>query len=169
MNSYFNLSGTPTIDGTEATLNTTKYLPLDDTAIPTEAVEDFPGIQVDKPFTFGAKEPFIDHCFVFDQEAPQVPTDTRSLPARKLMEISHPSTGLHLEIFSTEPAFQLYTGDGVDVPASADSPAKPARAGICVEPSRYINAINVPKWRDQVILNRGQIWGSKTIYRAWKA
>lgn len=169
MGSYFNLSGNATIEGTEAILTTIKHLPVDDTNIPTGTVEDFPGLQANKAFTVGAKDPFIDHCFVFDQKAPKVPPDTRSLPMRRLVEMSHPSTGLHLEILSTEPAFQFYTGDYVDVPASADSPAKPARAGICVEPSRYINAINVPEWRNQVLLRRGQIWGSKSIYKSWKA
>jgi aldose 1-epimerase len=110
VNSYFNLSGAATIEGTEATLTTTKHLPLDDTDIPNGKIEDFPGIQANEKFTLGAKEPFIDHCFVFDQEAPEVPPDTRSLPMKKLVEMSHPSTGLHLEILSTEPAFQFYTG-----------------------------------------------------------
>jgi aldose 1-epimerase len=98
-----------------------------------------------------------------------VPPDTRSLPVRRLVEMWHPSTGLHLEVSSTEPAFQFYTGDHVNIAATTDSPAMPNRAGICVEPSRYINAINVPEWEGQVVLKRGQLWGCKTIYKAWKA
>lgn len=169
MASYFNLSGKATIEGTEAALGTTKYLTLDETNVSTGKIEEFPGIQANKAFTIGAKDPFIDHCFVFDQEAPDVPLDTRALPMRRLVAMSHASTGLHLEIMSTEPAFQFYTGDYVDISASEDSPAKPARAGICVEPSRYINAINVPKWREQVVLKQGQTWGARSIYKAWKA
>ena len=30
--------------------------------------------------------------------------------------MSHPDTGLHLEVESTEPAFQFYTGEGIDIP-----------------------------------------------------
>lgn len=131
-------------------------------------MEDFPGLQANQAFTLGAKQPFIDHCFVFGQDAPEVPSDTRSLTSRRLVEMSHPSTGLHLEISSTEPAFQFYTGDHVNIAASADSPAMPGRAGICVEPSRYINAINVPEWEKQVVLKRGQLWGCKTVYKSWK-
>jgi aldose 1-epimerase len=83
--------------------------------------------------------------------------------------MSHPVTKLHLDVSSTEPAFQFYTGQYVDVAAAEDSPAKPPRAGICVEPQRYINAINVPEWRNMVVLKRGEIWGARTVYKAWKA
>ena len=150
-------------------LATVKHLPVNDKIVPTGAVEDFPGLTANKAFTLGANTPCINHCFVFDIEAPDVPSDTRSLPMRRLVEMSHPSTGLHLEISSTEPAFQIYTGDYVNVAATADSPAMTARSGLAVEPCRYINAINVPEWRNQVILKRGQLWGSKTVYKSWKA
>lgn len=150
-------------------LTTIKHLPVDDKHIPTGAVEDFPGVQANQAFTLGATTPFIDHCFVFDQEAPEVPPDTRPLTMRRLVEMSHPSTGLHLEVLSTEPAFQVYTGDHVNIAATADSAAMPGRAGMCVEPSRYINAINVPAWESQVVLKRGQLWGSKIVYKSWKA
>jgi aldose 1-epimerase len=88
---------------------------------------------------------------------------------RNLVSMCHPSSKLHLDIFSTEPAFQLYTGQFVHVAAADDSPAKPPRAGICVEPQRYINAINVPEWRNTVVLKRGQMWGARTVYKAWRA
>ena len=166
---YFNLSGTPTIAGTEVTLCTNQYQVIDDNQIPTGDIAAFPDIEANQPFPLGAKEPAIDHCFVTDVEPQLVPIDTRNRDLKKLVTLTHPSTSLHLDVFSTEPAFQFYTGDYVDVPATKDSPAKPARAGICIEPSRYVNAVNVPEWRAMVLLKQGQTWGAKNVYKAWKA
>jgi aldose 1-epimerase len=136
--------------------------------VPTGAIEDFPGVEVNKPVKLGREEPFIDHCFVQDASNPKCPLDTRNSTLRNLVRMFSPETKIHLDIFSTEPAFQFYTGNFVDVAATEHTPKRSARAGICVEPSRYINAINVPEWRDQVLLKKGQTWGSKTVYTAWK-
>jgi aldose 1-epimerase len=144
-------------------------LKVDDTDIPTGAIEDFPEIEANKSFVLGAKDPDIDHCFVMDPSQPQIPIDTRHLIPQKIVELFHPKTQLHLEVFSTEPAFQFYTGKYIDVPATENTPARGPRAGLCIEPSRYINAANVPEWRNQVLLKKGQLWGAKTIYKAWKA
>jgi len=37
-----------------------------------------------------------------------------------------------------------------------------------VEPSRYVNAINVPEWRNQVVLKKGQVYGAQIVYRGWE-
>lgn len=79
---------------------------------------------------------------------------------KKLCEFHNPSTKLHLEALSTEPAFQFYTGEYVNVPAADGMPARGARSGICVEASRYINAVNNRNWRQMVLLKRGLIWVS---------
>jgi aldose 1-epimerase len=166
--SYFNVTGTDSISGTEAMLTTSKYLVADDLAVPTGAIEDFPGVEANKTFKLGPKEPSIDHCFVLDPSHPKCALDTRDSPLNQLVGLYSPATKIHLDIYSTEPAFQFYTGTFIDVPATEDTPARGARAGLCVEPSRYINAVNVPEWRDQVLLKKGQKWGSRTVYKAWK-
>lgn len=136
--------------------------------MPTGAIEDFPGVQANKAVTLGPQEPAIDHCFVLNASDPKCPIDTRESALNNLVRLFHPETKIHLDIFSTEPAFQFYTGSFIDVAATEHTPKRSARAGLCVEPSRYINAINVPEWRDQVVLKKGQKWGSKTVYKAWK-
>lgn len=141
---------------------------VDDKLIPTGAIEDFPGVEANKTFLLGPKDPFIDHCFVLDATNPTCALDTRNSQLNRIVGLFHPESKIHLDIYSTEPAFQFYTGEGVDVPATAHTPARGARAGLCVEPSRYINAVNVPEWRDQVLLKKGKKWGSKTVYKAWK-
>ena len=169
MHSYHNLSGGPTIEGSEVTLHTSKHLVVDELLIPTGAIEDFPGIEANKPFVIGEVEPDIDHCFVVDTDTSKMPLDTRKRQLKPLISVSHPKTNLHLDVFSTEPSFQFYLGQHVEVAATADTPARGARAGFCVEAARFINAVNVPEWRNQVVLRRGDIWGSKTVHKAWKA
>ncbi|GME22085.1 Aldose 1-epimerase [Neofusicoccum parvum] len=169
---YFNLSGAPTsatLAGTEVTLATDQHLPVDSTAIPTGSIERYPGVTANKTFTLGETEPAIDHCFIVDAAADAIPVDTRGLPLRKLAAFHHPQSKIHLEVHSTEPAFQFYTGGFIDVPAVDGLPARGPRSGFCVEPSRYVNAANVEQWKGQVLLKRGAKYGSKIVYRAWEA
>lgn len=142
---------------------------MDSALIPTGAIEDFPGIEAGKPFVLGPVEPDIDHCFVVDAPTPDFPLDTRQGQLKPLISISHPRTHLHLDVFSTEPSFQFYTGKHIKAAATAETPARGSRAGFCVEAARFINAVNVPEWRNQVVLKRGSVWGAKTVHKAWKA
>ncbi|KAI1851329.1 hypothetical protein JX265_000437 [Neoarthrinium moseri] len=167
--SYFNLAGKPTIEGTKVQLCTASYLPVDDSGIPTAGPTTFSKVATDKPFTLGAVDPDIDDCFVVPSTSPSsVPVDTRSQALTKLVSASHPDSGIHLEVLSTEPAFQFYTGKYIDVPAVEGVPARGARSGFCVEPSRFVNAANVDEWKGQVLLKKGEKYGSRTVYRSWK-
>ena len=166
--SYFNLGNAPTIEGTEVTLSTNLHQVVNDVDIPTGPIKPFPGIETDKTFVLGPSEPDIDHCFVLNTKPESIPVDTRDLPMRKLGTFHHPTTKIHLEVHSSEPAFQFYTGKYIDVPAVGGLPARGKRAGFCVEPSRYINAVNVDGWRSMVVLCRGHKYGSRFMYRAWQ-
>jgi len=108
--SYFNLSGGPTITGTEVNLITNKYQVVDDGGIPTGPIEEYPGVSAKKTFTLGEKEPDIDDCFVANTDPSSIPIDTRSSPQQKLASFYHPQTKIHLENHTTEPAFQFNTG-----------------------------------------------------------
>ncbi|KAF2122141.1 galactose mutarotase-like domain-containing protein [Lophiotrema nucula] len=167
--SYFNLTGGPTIEGTEVTLITNKYQVVDSGGIPTGPIEEYPGVTPNKAFTLGEKEPDIDDCFVVNTDSSSIPIDTRGLSLQKIASFYHPDSKIHLDISSTEPAFQYYTGKYIEVPAVDGVPARGARAGFCVEPSRYVNAINVPEYKSQVVLKKGEKYGSKITYRAWAA
>lgn len=166
--SYFNLSGGQTIEGTEVVLATNKHLPVDGGDIPDGNVEPYPGIEANVPFTLGSEEPDVDHCFIMDTDARHVSVDTRGQPLSRLVALSHASTGLHFEVYSTEPAFQFYLGRHISVPASEYGPERIARAGLCIEPSRYVDALSRPEWRDMCILKKGQKYGSHTRYVGWK-
>ncbi|KAJ4291008.1 hypothetical protein N0V90_010204 [Kalmusia sp. IMI 367209] len=167
--SYFILSDSPTIAGTEVTLITNKYQVVDDGGIPTGPIEEYPGVKPNTAFMLGEKEPDIDDCFVANPDPSSVPIDTRSSPLQTVASFYHPGSKIHLEVATTEPAFQFYTGKYIDVPAVENLPARGARSGFCVEPSRYVNAINVPEHKSMTILKKGEKYGAKIVYRGWQA
>ncbi|KAJ5421672.1 Glycoside hydrolase-type carbohydrate-binding subgroup [Penicillium cf. griseofulvum] len=120
--SYFNIGDGPDISGTTAQLSTGDYLPIDSTGIPTGGIAKFPR-DVTTPFTLTATGAHIDDVFVLESDPSKIPLDTRGLPLRRLARFSNASTGLHLEVHSTEPAFQFYTGKYIDVPSINGAPA----------------------------------------------
>ena len=143
------------------------HLVTDEHSIPTGEIKPFPGIPANEEFVLGAKEPDPDHCFVVNSDPSSIPLDSRKEPIKKLIELYHPNTKIHFEALSTEPAFQFYAGRFINVPKMDTMPARGPRSGLCIEASRYVNAINNEAWRHQVVLKKGQTWGSRTIYRAW--
>lgn len=98
-------------------------------------------------------------------------------------------SGIRVEIWTTEPAVQVYTGDGIAIApsSSSSSPSSSSasspesnpfqgygpRAGIAVEPSRYVDAPSRPEWRGMVLLKkRGsttggekECWGARNQWR----
>jgi len=174
--SYFNLNPTsPTVDGTIATLHTNQHLVLDANSIPTGAIAPHPSAPPtpNTPFPLTATTPSFDDCMVVSPSATAtIPLDTRPLPLRPLVTLSHPATGLHLRVESTEPAFQFYTGEHVDVPEVVDSKggvvrARGPRSGIAVEPSRYVDCAGREEWRGQCRVRRGEVWGARSVYLGW--
>lgn len=165
--SYFNLTSNPTIAGTSAKLFTQNYLPLDGTGIPYGQITSYP-TSVTTPFTVGPDQPAFDDVFIMDTDVANIPLDTRSRPLLPLGEFAHAETGINLQVLSTEPAFQFYTGAGTNVPAVDQNPARGPFSGFCVEPSRFVNAINEPEWRHMVVLPKGKLYGSKVQYRVFQ-
>ncbi|KAF2100076.1 galactose mutarotase-like protein [Rhizodiscina lignyota] len=170
--SYFNLANTPTIAGTVFKLATNLYQEVDSTGIPTGPIKPFPGIKENTEYVIGETEPDIDDCFILNTDPSSIPVDTRSLPLQTLASFKESQDGgVHLEVLSTEPAFQFYLGKFINVPAvpEAGLPARGPRSGFCVEPSRYVNAVNIDEYRPMVALKRGEKWGSKIVYKGWVA
>lgn len=167
--SYFNLSHSSSIEGTEVTLSTDQHQVVDDTSIPTGEIARYPGISAGRKFVLGSREPDIDHCFIVNNDPSSVPLDTRQLSLQNIAQFYHPESKVHLEVHSTEPSFQFYTGKYINVPEISEQvPARGPRSGMAIEPSRYINAINHDEWKSMVVLKRGQKFGSRIIYRAWQ-
>ncbi|KAL4924678.1 aldose epimerase family protein [Aspergillus undulatus] len=168
--SYFNLSGSPTAsaaEGTTAKLSTRDYLPLEQ-GIPLGHIIPH-SVDTTQPFEFGPNAAAFDDCFVVDRDLSSVSIDTRDKPLKLLAEFRHSGTRMNLQVHSTDPAFQFYTGAGINVQeAGSENPARGPWAGFCIEPSRYVNAVNEPEWRHTVVLKKGEKYGSRIVYKAWR-
>ncbi|KAL4805276.1 galactose mutarotase-like domain-containing protein [Aspergillus unguis] len=166
--SYFNLSNGPSAaEGTVAKLATRDYLPLDN-GIPLGQISSH-DIDTTKPFEFGPNKAAFDDCFVVDRDLSGVGIDTRKRPLNLLAEFRHNDTKMNLQVHSTDPAFQFYSGAGIDVQqADEKNPARGPWAGFCIEPSRYVNAVNEKDWRHTVVLKKGEKYGSRIVYKAWR-
>lgn len=141
--SYFNLGD---VDDLEIKLGTTKFLKLKEN-LPTGEVSEL------KSSNFQLGKTQFDNNFVISETSS---LDTRSNEQITIFQAK--SNSHSLEIKSTEPSFQFYTGDYISI-----DEFKP-RSGFCVEPGRLTNAINFAKWSNQVILQKNEIYGSKFTY-----
>ena len=164
---YFNLTGEATTDGTVVSLGSKAHIPVDTDLVPTGPAIPHRTIDTTQPFQLGPKAPEIDYCFTKTSDAASVPIDTRAQPLTRDLAAHHPKSGIHLEVLSTEPSFQFYTGDHTDVQAVEGAGARGSRSGFCCEPGRWTNACNVPEWRGMTMLQKGETYGSRIVYKAW--
>lgn len=167
--SYFNLSGNTKTDilDHELMLAASKFLPVDKTLIPTGQLQDVKGTPFDftKPMPVGARindnHPQIqnglgyDHCWVFDK------TDIASAAAT----VYDSASGRFLEMFTTEPSVQFYSGNFLNgtLTGKYDTVYK-KRMGLCLETQHYPDSPNRPSF-PTTVLNPGDVYKSQTIYK----
>lgn len=156
--SYWNLaSPNKTIDGTIIKSTTNFYLKVNsETSLPTGDIVEWQN-DITKPTKLDPNISF-DNCFIVDREASKFCLDTRKYSLKYIVEAIHPSVPVKLVVSTTEPAFQLYTGDGNDICEFQ------SRSGFCVETGRFINALNNEKWSKQVILRKGEVYGARSKF-----
>jgi len=158
--SYFNLAGEAAGSVAEHVLrlDAAAYTPGDPT-VPTGEVKRVAGT----PFDFTTAKPVgrdlkavggtpigYDHNYVVDG-APSA--------LRPVAQLRDPGSGRALRLEANRPGVQLYTGNYLDGSAIGKG-GRPYRqyAGLCLETQDFPNAINVPAWREQVILSPGQTY-----------
>ena len=167
---YFNLTGDANKDvlGHEVTLQADKFLPVDESLIPTGELKAVAGTPFDftKAYTIGerindAKDVQIkygkgyDHCWVFTEAGNEL---------KKVASVYEPTTGRVLEVSTTEPAIQFYSGNFLDgtVIGKGGIPAK-FRTGFCLETQHYPDSPNQPKF-PTTVLKPGETYQSTTVY-----
>ncbi len=165
---YFHLAGPAagTILGHSLMLTADKYTPGDATMIPTGAIESVKGTPLD--FTtatpIGARIDQIkgepggyDHNFVLSMEVARAP----ALAAR----VTEPTSGRTLEVLTTEPGIQFYTGNFLDGTVTGkDGVVYKKHGGFCLETQHFPDSINHPTF-PTTILRPGQTYTQTTIYR----
>lgn len=142
--SYWNLSGTGsgTASGHELRIAASRLTPVDDGLIPTGELAEVGGTRFDfrEPRKVGVG---YDHNYVLD--------------GRDAAELHDPSTGRVLNVTTTEPGIQLYTGDHLD-----DGPFGPGD-GIALETQHFPDAPNRPEF-PSTVLRPGSVYASETVY-----
>jgi aldose 1-epimerase len=147
------------------TLNADRYLPVDANLIPTGELKSVSGTPMDftKPMPIGSRMDQVpgepngyDHCYVLQQPSPGEPT----LAAR----VKDPSSGRVMEIHTTEPAIQLYTGNFLDGTIKSRGAVYKQHHAFCLEAEHYPDSINQPKF-PSTLLKPGQTYRQTTVHR----
>jgi aldose 1-epimerase len=66
---------------------------------------------------------------------------------------------------TTDPGVQFYSGKFLDGSITGKGATYQQSDGFCIETQRFPNAINVPAWKQQVILEPGQTYSHSMIHR----
>lgn len=143
-------------------INADRYLPVDDTLIPTGEFKPVRGTPMDfttpKPIggRIGQVKGGYDHCFVLNK----TPGEEFSLAARA----EDPQSGRWMEVYTTQPGVQLYTGNFLDGTKKAEGVAYARHYGFCLETQHFPDSPNRPKFLSTV-LRPGQTYRQTTIHK----
>jgi aldose 1-epimerase len=161
---YWNLGGAGSgkILEHELMLTSDKYLPVDEGLIPTSELADVEGT----PFDFrsskqiGARIQQIDsdpvgydHCFALRNQ-----DGSLALAAR----VKDPASGRVLEIHTTQPGIQFYSGNFLD--GSESGAGYEQYEGFCLETQHYPDSPNQSTF-PSVILKPGQTYRQTTVLK----
>jgi aldose 1-epimerase len=168
--SYFNLAGQVSSEVLKhvVKINASKFTPADANQIPTGELKAVEGTPFDfrKPHAIGERIDAndeqlrlgmgYDHNFVLDHAEGQL---------AEAAEVYEPTTGRILQVLTTEPAVQLYTGNHLDgtVTGKGGRVYKP-RYAFCLETQHYPDSPNHPNF-PTTELKPGQKFHSVTVYK----
>lgn len=168
---YFNLSGNVNQDilSHQLSIKASEFLPIDSTLIPSgerRSVKDTPfdfttakqiGLNIDEQnlqLTYGKG---YDHCWVLDG------WNRSSL--RKVADLYHTESHRYMEVFTTEPGIQFYSGNFLDGSITgANGVVFNHRFGLCLETQHFPDSPNKPNF-PPVRLDPDETYSSKTIYK----
>lgn len=169
--SYFNLAGEDAgdIHGHELMIAADAFTPTDATAIPTGEIRAVDGTPFDfrvaKPIGARIREPHeqillghgYDHNFVLRPN----PSGDARLAAR----LREPRSGRVMEVLTSEPGIQLYTGNFLNGRhRGAGGRAYRQSDGLCLETQHFPNSPNEPSF-PPTVLRPGETFRSRTEYR----
>lgn len=165
--SYFNLAGTGDILGHQLTLSADSMTPVDATLIPTGKITPVSGTPFDfrTPMAIGARIDATDeqirngggydHNFVINRAAPGL------VHAAHVVE---PTTGRTLDVSTTEPGVQFYSGNFLDGTITGKGGQVYARRnGFCLETQHYPDSPNHANF-PSTILRPGSHYRSRTVF-----
>lgn len=167
---YFNLldGGVSSVLNHKLKINADYFTPISKYAIPfgeIRNVEDTPfdfrsGIELGKNIENDDEQlknaSGYDHNYIINGEFGTL---------RKAAEVYEEKSGRILEVLTTEPGVQLYTGNFIDESLTGrNNTVYNRRNGFCLETQHYPDSPNNPKF-PTVELKPDQVYSSKTIYK----
>ncbi|MBF8248917.1 MAG: Aldose 1-epimerase [Bacteroidetes bacterium] len=162
--SYFNLWGAGDGDvlGHLITMNAEKYTVVNQSLIPTGELRSVQRTPMDfrKPSTIGSRikevEGGYDHNYVLNRTG-----DGLALGAK----VNAPGSGRTMEVWTTEPGMQFYTGNFLDGSLAGKKGKKYLKHyGFCLEAQHYPDSPNRPEF-PATTLRPGQTYRQQTIYK----
>lgn len=169
---FFSLSGianpTPSVESQLLEVNADYYLPIDKVSIPTGEIRFVEGTPFDfrTPKTIGQdinadneqlkNGQGYDHNYVLNKNE----EGELSFAAR----VTEPVSGRTMEVYTTEPGLQIYTGNFLSGISGQFGATFPRRSAICLEAQHFPDTPNHPYF-PSVVLYPGQTYTQKTIYK----
>lgn len=167
---YFNLNGegNGTILNHQFCINADEFVPIKENCIPKGNFEDL----TNTPFDFREAKTIAkdiglaneqlkfgngyDHSFVINQT--EIVNFAASAKGDK--------TGLTLEVYTTQPGMQFYTGNYLSDDIGKSGSAYDARTGFCFETQHHPNSPNQPNF-PTTVLKVGEEFKSTTVYKVF--
>lgn len=170
---YFNLNGAGDILDHVLLLAAPLYTGADSALIPTGEILKVSGTGLDftKPTRIGdriaqfkPRPGGYDHNYVLNPYA-FPPTEIDGTPIPFAARVSDPASGRQMEVFTTEPAVQLYTANwtGERFKGPGGRPYGP-HSGFCLETQHFPDSVNHPHF-PSTILRPGEVFRSTTLFR----
>jgi aldose 1-epimerase len=162
--SYFNLAGHASgpVLAQELRLNASEYTVLDGGSGLTKPVAgsafDFTSFKsVGRDLAAVGNHPLgYDHNYVVLGSAAEL---------REAACVRDPQSGRVMTLESDQPGLQFYCGSFLDGTDQGKGARYEQYAGFCLESQKFPYAINVPAWRNQVILRAGECYRHRMVHR----
>lgn len=168
--SFFNLSGdfTKSVENQQLWVDADRFTPYDDKKCVTGEYLSVTGTPFDfrTPHTIGER---------IDVDSPQLKVvngydhtwelNTKGNDTRPAAWIYDPTSGRKMEIFTTEPGMQIYTGNGLKGKMiGKEGVAYPFRSAVCFETMHFQDSPNKPEF-PSTVLRPGEVFRSHTVYK----
>jgi aldose 1-epimerase len=165
---YWNLGGSEsggTVDGHRLTVLAHQFTPTDRDLIPLGPHEDVEATPLDfrAPTEIGPRarslsnEPAkgLDHNFVLSEWDHNL---------RLAARLEHASNGLVMELLTTEPGVQVYSGGHMKPTTGKSGVVYPTRGGVCLEAQHFPDSLHHPEY-PSILLEPGDTYRQTTEYR----